>query len=309
MRPDRCAPASRVQRWCILPIRWQTAVAHCQLKNLLAPSAATGDVRMLVRCELSAVTCAALPCCMLGAADRAHLHASAAAAAAATCPSAFLAHAQLLGDSVDARLAQQLCQLHDQQLQYVKAGLTGRVEGLAARAAGRGRAAGTPAPDDDCCKDRDVLYFCRPGPGGTGRPGSVGVGMYHLPGVHLSGPFHAGARARIQYALCARHAWHACMPPPAVCLVSLQMARMHARAEIIMPVCFPALFGPALSPCRRKGQLSHARPRSTQGLQRHVWRAAQPGDAAQQLLVCARACVCICSCRVRMAAIMCLPNA
>jgi hypothetical protein len=42
-------------------------------------------------------------------------------------------------------------------------------------------------------KNRDVLYFCRPQKAAAaGASSSISVGMFHLPGVHLSGPFHTG---------------------------------------------------------------------------------------------------------------------
>jgi hypothetical protein len=41
---------------------------------------------------------------------------------------------------------------------------------------------------DGCCKDRDMFYYCKPkDPQAADR---ISIGMFHLPGVHLEGPYH-----------------------------------------------------------------------------------------------------------------------
>lgn len=117
---------------------------------------------------------------------------------------------QLFGDSVDAHLAQQWCILLQQPLMFTPTGLKGSVAAFAAAvkakasgssnandtaAAGGADVSGGGAADDTegCCKDRDVFYYCKPrDPKAADR---ISIGMFHLPGVHLDGPFHTGMLA------------------------------------------------------------------------------------------------------------------
>jgi hypothetical protein len=53
------------------------------------------------------------------------------------------------------------------------------------------------ADPDECCKDRDAMYYCRPersnvAAAAAAGNGSISLGMYHILGVHLDGPFHTG---------------------------------------------------------------------------------------------------------------------
>jgi hypothetical protein len=122
-------------------------------------------------------------------------------------PSLRLFCLQLFGDSVDAHLAQQWCTLLQQPLLFTPTGLKGNVAAFAAAvkakasgssstndtatAVGAGSSgAGTADDAEGCCKDRDVFYYCKPkDPKAANR---ISLGMFHLPGVHLDGPFHTG---------------------------------------------------------------------------------------------------------------------
>lgn len=122
---------------------------------------------------------------------------------------------QLLGDSVDALMAQEWCILLNQPLQFAHVGLRRDLENMAASV--RGIVSGSSSSSSSAAtlqaqgytnisngsfndtgdpagmKNRDVLYFCRPQKGAAaGASSSISVGMFHLPGVHLAGPFHTG---------------------------------------------------------------------------------------------------------------------
>lgn len=105
---------------------------------------------------------------------------------------------QLFGDSVDAHLAQQWCALLQQPLLFTPTGLSGNVAAFAAAVKAKATggstndsAAGAAQGEEGCCKDRDVFYYCKPkDPRAADR---ISIGMFHLPGVHLDGPFHTGA--------------------------------------------------------------------------------------------------------------------
>lgn len=113
---------------------------------------------------------------------------------------------QLLGDSVDAHMAQQWCMLLQQPLKMTPTGIKGSVASFAAAvktkaAAAAGKKGGSNGsssdsdpskqPEEGCCKDRDKFYYCRPAAAAAGT-NSISIGMFHLLGVHLDGPFHAG---------------------------------------------------------------------------------------------------------------------
>lgn len=105
-------------------------------------------------------------------------------------------HAQLFGDSVDAHLAQHWCGLLQQPLMFTPTGLKGNVAAFAAavkaQASGSSKNGSDPgsAADtgDGCCKDRDMFYYCKPKD--LQAADRISIGMFHLPGVHLEGPYH-----------------------------------------------------------------------------------------------------------------------
>lgn len=134
--------------------RWKTAASMCQLQNLLLDDAPTGPVKVM-----------------------------------------------LFGDSVDAHLAQHWCALLQQPLMFTPTGLKGNVAAFAA--AVKAQASGSSSKNksdpgsaadtgDGCCKDRDMFYYCKPkDPQAADR---ISIGMFHLPGVHLEGPYHTGVK-------------------------------------------------------------------------------------------------------------------
>lgn len=103
----------------------------------------------------------------------------------------------MFGDSVDAHLAQHWCALLEQPLLFTPTGLTGNVAAFAAKV--KAKATGSTSnntvgdgadSDEGCCKDRDAFYYCKPkDPKAADR---ISIAMFHLPGVHLDGPFHTG---------------------------------------------------------------------------------------------------------------------
>jgi hypothetical protein len=106
---------------------------------------------------------------------------------------------QLFGDSVDAHLAQQWCLLLQQPLLFTPTGLRGNVAAFTAavKATATGNKANTSAAaeagsGEGCCKDRDVFYYCKPAD--TRAANRISIGMFHLPGVHLDGPYHTGVK-------------------------------------------------------------------------------------------------------------------
>jgi hypothetical protein len=106
---------------------------------------------------------------------------------------------QLFGDSVDAHLAQQWCLLLQQPLLFTPTGLRGNVAAFTAavKATATGNKANTSAAAEagsreGCCKDRDVFYYCKPAD--TRAANRISIGMFHLPGVHLDGPYHTGVK-------------------------------------------------------------------------------------------------------------------
>lgn len=106
---------------------------------------------------------------------------------------------QLLGDSVDARLTKEWCIALEQPLYFTPTGIKRNAASFAAaikaKAAGNSSAStGTVADAEECCKNRDVLYYCQPSKPGAAAAAeaSISVGMFHLLGVHLDGPYHTG---------------------------------------------------------------------------------------------------------------------
>jgi hypothetical protein len=111
----------------------------------------------------------------------------------------------MLGDSVDAHLTREWCTELAQPLRFTPpASIKGSVASFAAAAkaaaSGSSSSNASLADPEECCKDRDVMYYCRPergaaaagGGGGGNGTGSISLGMYHILGVHLDGPFHTG---------------------------------------------------------------------------------------------------------------------
>lgn len=106
-------------------------------------------------------------------------------------------------------MAQEWCMLLQQPFVFTPTGLKGNVAAFAAsvkakatgkkdigsssnrEVAGSSNSNSTGGDaDEGCCKDRDVFYYCKPkDPGAADR---ISIGMFHLPGVHLDGPFHTG---------------------------------------------------------------------------------------------------------------------
>uniref|UniRef100_A0A383W942 Uncharacterized protein n=1 Tax=Tetradesmus obliquus TaxID=3088 RepID=A0A383W942_TETOB len=166
--------------------RWQTALPKCHLANLLMPSSEIGDVKVL-----------------------------------------------LLGDSVDAHLTREWCSELEQPLRFTPpASVKGSVASFAAAAKAAATGSGSSSSNasladaDECCKNRDVMYYCRPerrntaaaaaAAGAGNGSGSISLGMYHILGVHLDGPFHTGAKGnfltRIPLALKTFEAVHGAPP-------------------------------------------------------------------------------------------------
>jgi len=111
---------------------------------------------------------------------------------------------QLFGDSVDAHMAQEWCILLQQPLLFTPTGLKGNIAAFAAAVKAKAAAAGgvdtnttasntSDTTDEGCCKNRDVLYYCKPSDPAANR---ISIGMFHLPGVHLDGPYHTGMMLR-----------------------------------------------------------------------------------------------------------------
>jgi hypothetical protein len=108
----------------------------------------------------------------------------------------------MLGDSVDAHLTREWCTELEQPLRFTPpASVKGSVASFAAAAkaaaSGSSSSNASLADGDECCKDRDVMYYCRPEKGAAAAAagsssGSISLGMYHILGVHLDGPFHTG---------------------------------------------------------------------------------------------------------------------
>jgi hypothetical protein len=111
----------------------------------------------------------------------------------------------MLGDSVDAHLTREWCTELEQPLRFTPpANVKGSVASFAAAAkaaaSGSSSSNASLADADECCKDRDVMYYCRNDRGAAGAAagdagnsaGSISLGMYHILGVHLDGPFHTG---------------------------------------------------------------------------------------------------------------------
>lgn len=90
------------------------------------------------------------------------------------------------------------CALLQQPLLFTPTSIKGSVAAFAAsvktKATGGSGNNSTAAAggEEGCCKDRDVLYYCKPPSGDQQAADRISIGMFHLPGVHLDGPYHTG---------------------------------------------------------------------------------------------------------------------